>query len=257
MGKGAAIKAVQDTSKVEQGSPIRPLAEPSETSWISWFPSIVTFISLFALVLYFTGLGVALSVESNFGVPYAAVFSSGFDLLQLSVWGVSHLIIGSVEVFKDIGLYRKLFVSSWPLLITVIVFWGVLALLALLLPRKKDKVKREGQIKKWLRHLLFSNDSPRLFVLRGFVYSILATVAGPLLVLAAVLVTVFVASLMAVIPIMAMAAGNAHIREYVVGPEVCVPLANRSVRLQRYAQTETPKAPGEAAKKAANCIKSV
>ena len=221
-------------------------------------PSIISVISLVSLVLYLTGLGVALSVETNFGMPHVAVFGSGFDLLQLSIWGISRFIVGFGEAVRDIRLYWKLLTGSWPLLIGVFASWTLLVIILKTSPWTGKKPENTGRIKKWLKAPSFKDESTGRLLVHGVVLSVLVAVLGPLVALAAVLGIAFLCVALAVLPIIAIAAGDVHIRDYVIGAESCAPLANRETRMQ-WASEKKSRAnkKNEDREKVANCVKII
>ena len=59
---------------------------------------------------------------------------------------------------------------------------------------------------------------------------------GPLLTVAAIVAVAFACVIVAILPLVTMAAGQAHIRDYVVKPDHCVALMDRPTRMARYEQ---------------------
>lgn len=86
-----------------------------------------------AIVLALLGYGVALSVETKFGIPHAVVFNSTSDLLTLGSWAVMQML-GYLSKLSEWGFYAEIWEMSWPatkvaLIVSVVILMvGALAL---------------------------------------------------------------------------------------------------------------------------------
>ena len=200
----------------------------------------IAVISLIGVVLTLAGLDVALAVEAQFGIPHALLLQSPFDLLDLSVIAVTELIVGSGGAYSDWGLYAKAAVNSLPVVTVVVVGWIILAVVARLLV----KSKWQPETRTWFRRLLekpsLRRESMAFATLRAMWYGLIVFAGSLLGTLIAVLVLAVAGTMLAIIPIVSLQAGESYIEKYVVGPERCYPLANRVERLQRLARNKQP-----------------
>ena len=58
----------------------------------------ITIISAISLTLTLLGYGVAMAVETTFGLPHQTVYTSVLDLLGLSVYAMISLVLGIDEI---------------------------------------------------------------------------------------------------------------------------------------------------------------
>ncbi|SDZ69499.1 hypothetical protein SAMN05518854_11283 [Variovorax sp. YR266] len=187
-----------------------------------------------AIVLALLGYGVALSVETKFGIPHAVVFNSTSDLLTLGSWAVMQML-GYLSKLSEWGFYAEIWEMSWPatkiaLIVAVaILLVGALALAVPALLRRWTGLS--GAVKQARG---FASAHRRVAVIVGVPLFILGTplVVMPLASLVVLVGLVLLACFLSIIPIAGLQAGSTHIDDWVVGPTVCTPLIGRDARLQ-------------------------
>lgn len=186
------------------------------------------------IVLTLLGYGVALSVETKFGIPHAVVFNSTSDLLTLGGWAVIQML-NYLSKLSEWGFYVAIWEMSWPatkiaLIVSIaILLFGALVLAAPPLLRRwtalNDAVKQ-------LRG--FASTHRRVSVIVAVPLLILGTplLAMPLALLVFLVGLVLLTCFLSIIPIAGLQAGSAHIDDWVVSPTICTPLMARDARLQ-------------------------
>lgn len=195
-----------------------------------------------AIVLALLGYGVALSVETKFSIPHAAVFNSTSDLLTLGSWAVIRML-QYLSQLSEWGFYARIWEMSWPAtklglaIAALAVLVGGLALAVPPLVRRWSGLSNAAEQVRG-----FALAHRRVAVIVGIPLFILGMplVAVPLTLFALLVGLVLLACFLSIIPIAGHEAGTAHIDDWVVGPAICTPLRSRDTRLQ--AQPVTQKA---------------
>lgn len=107
--------------------------EPHETATqqqkkqpFGWLGETAAILSLVGLVLSLSGYGVALSAENKFGMPHATLFTSAFDLLDLSGRALMNVLTGAVETLQNPEFYFQLAIGTVPLLLGIILLWTII-----------------------------------------------------------------------------------------------------------------------------------
>jgi hypothetical protein len=219
-----------------------------------WLPLAATLASLAGILFGALGYGVALSVDSEFGVPHTLLFSSSMDLLELSVWAFDRILVGTNEVLGHGDTY--LVFLKMGLVVAAIVFlsWTALVFLDRWWRRKSSQSpnKSDDRVRKVFQTPSFNEETTKFLMIRGAVYGAVAGIGGSIGVVGALALLVLVCSFVAVVPMIGLSAGTAHIRDYVLTPDICIPLVDRPTRMARLAvktkDVQTTK------KVAANCV---
>lgn len=190
----------------------------------------LTVVSIVAVCLSLVGYGVALSAESVFGIPHALLFTSNFELLELSVWAVVHAVIAIPKIQLGLG-YVKLLIAFFPFflfifLVTSGFVWVVRSGKPVAWFRRKTP--------NWLRGISQpprAHDSGRSWTVKLALYSALMWVIIPLLPLAALVASVCALLLLVTAPEFGMQFGSIHLSRYVIAPKSCVRIQTQSERL--------------------------
>ena len=197
----------------------------------SWLVRTVAIVSLCGITLSLFGYGVALAAESQFGIPHTMVFTSPFELLELSVFGIAQLIVGPGNGLKRIDTYWMLLATGLPLFLMAVALWSLLVLAEKSGWRERFGGQTAGLVAKLLRKPDFGAESYSRLMARGLVYAPLYALAGPLTVLVGMILVAALCVVLVFIPFVGMTAGDAYIRDWVIGPTKCRPLNNNATRL--------------------------
>ncbi|MDP9965787.1 hypothetical protein J2W37_003514 [Variovorax paradoxus] len=191
--------------------------------------------SLVGLVLALLGYGVALAAEDRFGIPRAQLLDSTMDMLDLSAWAVLRIISTGFEAFGSLALYVRALKGATPAALILLAAWLVTSLVTSRRGKRKAAIPAESPVPD------APPSKPASFcaALKATWWLPVGVVVTPLLMLLGALTIVVAMTLLAIIPILGMSAGQAYIDEYVVGAENCLPIRNRATRLK---QQELPKA---------------
>lgn len=210
--------------------------------------SILAIVALLGLFLTLAGYGVALSVETQFGIPHASIFKSNFDLFSLSVWFITWGLSNLLELLKTIfvmPMYWKaigvaaLFGISCCLLSLLVIFihrWGTQKNLAAKFPSLKNASETK---------------LAAIFIfLFGGISASVALIGAPLILYAGLLFCLVVGA----IPAISAEAGESHIRKFVINPARCMSTATREQRIASENKVTPKNAPREYI---ATCVKIV
>lgn len=210
--------------------------------------SILAIVALLGLLLTLAGYGVALSVESQFGIPHASIFKSSSDLFSLSVWFVSWGLHNFLEMLQTV-FFMPLYWQYVGLAALIGIACTVLFLIA-------TYVKRWA-IKKglWWRLSNLDNASkPKLAtiltLLAGALSASAVMIAAPII----LYIGLFFCFVVGTIPIISSEAGESHIRKFVIEPTSCMQTKTRDQRLHLY---ENPTAQDPPRRHVANCVKII
>lgn len=190
--------------------------------------SVLSVASLLAIILASLGYGVSLAVETEFGLPHATIFTSAFELIDLSSVAIMTIVnIGATSVWSVDG-FLKITSKLWLL---AIVLFGLWALLLLSVrdwrwPFKKLRMLRRDQT--WLRTPTRKDSWKQFF--QSFIWPTIGTLVS-FVAFWLVWAALFSAPvLLAALPSFGYTLGRTHIKEWVVGAETCAPLATREAR---------------------------
>ncbi|RFO97578.1 hypothetical protein DIC66_06855 [Rhodoferax lacus] len=212
-------------------------------NWVALGAGLVSFGTV-ALVLL--GYGVSLAVESTFAIPHAAVFESTFELMDLASIAMLEMIPALTQALADGSLILRVYRSFAPLLGVIV---GLLVLLGGIgwfcePPRKPDPQATPARSTKPASRLHWGLTA-RHYLMR---YALLGlwVLLSPLLSLLGILATVLLAAVLAIVPVIGMSAGKAHIEKWVLGPAQCRPVQTldalrRSTRLAADSSASAPR----------------
>lgn len=208
--------------------------------------SVLAIVALLGLLLTLAGYGVALSVESQFGLPHASIFKSNFDLFSLSVWFVTWGLSNSLEILGSIFAMPAYWMAIGAatliaIVCCLIVFFIDFAQRWLTRTNLKDRfpnLKNTSEVK-------FAAIFTGMF---SGLFACAAAITIPLLLCIALLLCF----LIGIVPITSMEAGESHIRKYVIGPTRCISPLTREQRMANAGKTKIAKKDQEYG---ANCVK--
>jgi hypothetical protein len=195
--------------------------------------SFLRFLSVLAAILYLVGYGVALSVASVFGMPQESLFSSTFDLLELSAWAIVTIASNLIELNGYKNIYSEYLIRIWkPATIAFI-----LLCVGVIYRKKFSKNFNLSHILKMsaniFRHPTESDSYLSWFTkLFFFVYGLLLLV--PTLVITLIYALIVSFALFALVPLIGMSAGVDHIKRYVIEPTSCAAMSNRNTLMKRF-----------------------
>lgn len=190
----------------------------------NWLAVVLAFASASGIVLALLGYGVALSVESRFGLPHTFTFNSTLDLFSLGTWAIADLLTGSS--WSSWAFYKGLFISSKRVLLPALVMSliGFLLLWAWL-SASRAIGRRNRQQKLRAAGVLFKRKArQKSWVISGSVFlvtSLITTLLIPAATIALAALTLVFCTALAMLPVMGWTAGQSHIEKWVVQPTRC------------------------------------
>lgn len=199
--------------------------ETVATQSTKWLAMVLAFASASGIALGLLGYGVALSVESRFGLPHTFTFNSTLDLFSLGTWAIADLLTGSFS-WSSWALYENVLKWSWralapALMLSLIGFallWAWFAITRRLSARTRKQqlrfamvvFKRNARQKSWV-------PSAAVFLFS----SLFTTLIVPVAAIAVIFLTFFFCAALAVLPSIGLTAGKSHIEKWVVKPAAC------------------------------------
>jgi hypothetical protein len=189
----------------------------------------LTVLSLLGTALTLVGYGVALSVD-QFGIPPESLFSSPFEIISLSVWGVLQFFT-SVSKVSFLAYYRSVLSQFIPILAGGLIGIGGAYFIARFQPNIERIRRRRPHFAKYFSPPK-TEDGPTVVVLKLLAYFVLFWLTLPVMYLAIAALFTLASVLLAMAPYMGIAAGNAHIKKDVLAPLACRPIYNRAQRLK-------------------------
>jgi hypothetical protein len=205
----------------------RPAAQKRTLSWVG----IVTLaLALLSAFMGMVGYGAALAVESLFGLPRTALFTSPFELIELSNVSFLHLL----SYWQEEG-WSNFFAALWHTQLTVLLPALLVILLGLALMLWLKKRKGDGRFK------LFGtkghqppkaapSEKKKLLVLGGMT-SAGVLIGIPAILYVSVALVVLSAQLLAFIPVLSMQASKTYLTRYVIAPQRCRSPETRAARM--------------------------
>ncbi|MCE3607932.1 hypothetical protein LXA47_30655, partial [Massilia sp. P8910] len=187
-------------------------------------------ISILGTVFTLVGYGVAVSVDSSFDIPHQSLYSSAIELLSLSVWGVLEIFNAS----SHLDFLNNYVIILRQLLPAFLVAFATIAAYVIYLKYWHSRPSSRRSLPHWLERVLATPSATDSSSTLIFKFSALASailVSLPLLILAVIICAIFSVAVLAIPSTLGIAAGSAHIKEYVVGPVRCAPLIDRKSRM--------------------------
>ena len=203
----------------------KPANETLVTQSTNWLAVVLAFASASGIVLALLGYGVALSVESRFGLPHTFTFNSTLDLFSLGTWAIADLLTGSFA-WSSWTFYKNVLVWSGrvlgPALVMSLVgfalLWAWLATSKRLSTRNRRqqlraamvRFKRNARQKSWVV-------SAAIFLISSVTTALLV----PLMAIGLAALAFVFCVVLAALPGMGITAGKSHIEKWVVQPVRC------------------------------------
>lgn len=218
------------------------------TSNINWFAVAAGVVSIGSVVMVLLGYGVSLAVETTFGLPHAAVFDSTFELMDLASIALLELIPSVVHTLEDGSLLTGLYKAFGPVVEIMAGLFLVLALVGWFFePPRRSADKRPASTPQARLHW---GMSAKRYIWGNALLG-LGILLYPLLSLLGVIAILLIATVLAIVPMIGMSAGNAYISKWVVAPEKC----RSAIALDAMRDTSRPKPPIAAKSgRSVNCV---
>lgn len=180
----------------------------------------LSFATAITIVFCLLGYGVALAAESVFGIPHSSLFTSTFDLLDLSSIALLSFMDGGLDFLNaSWSSILHLYVGSWRVLVTGIGAWLVLFCVLFFLQIKKlwlfaeskDKQKPSPPMSMTKRNILVN------------IFVIFAIALQPIITFLMASILILSTGLVAIAPLMGFSGGKFYIQKWVLDPEQCAP----------------------------------
>lgn len=207
-------------------SPQRPQGKAERrTSPLPWGLTVISFLSIFLMLL---GYGVALSVETVFGIPHESVYSSAFDLIGLSVYAIVAFADGISKAKLGPLLYDSL-ISFLPAAAGFLSIWCGIGLLGTSGKRHFNRLRASALA----RYLTAPShqDSKKEWIGKGIIVSIALVLSAPVFTLALLAAMISGVAAISFAPMFGMTLGEYHLNKYVVEPKVCTVAIPQAARL--------------------------
>lgn len=223
----------------------------------NWLALLISIASVAGIALALLGYGVALAVQSKFGLPHSMTFGSSLELFNLGCWAVAQVLNSINKGSAWVKAIEEIWSTSWPVTCAIAGFFlcgGILLWLAAFTLRK---------LKSWMGKPVAKLtdgksviDFLRLHRFAGKVVAAVMISAGvilgtPFMMAAGLVGLAILCAVLALIPNVGLIVGKAHIDDWVIRPTVCVALQTRDTRMDKTIKASTPGAP---IIYAANCI---
>lgn len=224
----------------------------------NWLAIVISVSSVVGIVLALLGYGVALAVQTKFGLPHPLTFSSTLELFNLGCWAVLQILANSLDVSVVWSAVKELWASTWRMTVAVIGFFTVSALilwLGIAITRRSSP---------WLSKLFgqpvpghgikgFSTRRPLTFkMLVATAFSLFLVVGTPLLMAFGLVALTVLCALLALVPSIGLTVGKTYLDDWVIRPTVCMPVLNREALIAR--KSTKPGPVGSPKVYGANCI---
>jgi len=223
----------------------------------SWLALLISIASVSGIALALLGYGVAIAVQSKFGLPHSMTFSSTLELFNLGCWAVAQVLINITEASSWLNAAQEIWNSSWPMTVAVVgLLWigGALLWMAVVVCKK---------LKRWISKPIarITDGKSVLDFLRDHRYagkiaavmvvSVGMIVGTPLVMVLGLIALIFLCAVLALIPQVGHTMGKTYIDDWVIRPTVCITLKTRDARMDKTVRTSQPGAPTVYG---ANCI---
>jgi len=228
------------TKKQEENAPAQAESEGKDRlKKREWIGISIGVFSLLSVILGLLGHGVILAVNNKFSFPHESLFSSSFDLIEISIWALVR-VINNLDKFPGLWvLYLNIITPLIPVVIGFFVFW----IACVLLWKYDFKTKRQvSKAREWLLKLfskISAQDSRILLIWKGFFYCLSFLIGMPLFSVIFVSLFLLCVALSPMFTLMGINAGEAYIDQYVINPQACAPLANRTQRMASQSAKKT------------------
>ena len=187
----------------------------------------ITIISAISLTLTLLGYGVAMAVETTFGIPHQTVYTSVLDLLGLSVYAMISAVLEIDEI-----KWQSMLEQTWPL--GLVATTGMFIFICVLLYSGTRQAKTLIGANSFWRYFWrpTKHDSSGRLLAKGMIESSLF--GGFIFIspfwLAGVLI--FTVILISSVPMLGMQLGTLYFRKFVISPATCEPVRAHAALLQ-------------------------
>ena len=206
----------------------------------------ITIISAISLTLTLLGYGVAMAVETTFGIPHQTVYTSVLDLLGLSVYAMISVVL-RIDAIK----WQPMLEQAWP--IGLVATAGMFIFICGPLYSATRQAKTLMGPNSFWRYFwrptkhdssgrLLAKEVIKSGLLGGFIF------ISPLLVAGGLLFTVI---LISIVPIFGIQLGTLYFRKFVISPATCEPVRAHAALLQ---VLSTPRKKNVPVISTANCV---
>lgn len=192
----------------------------------------LTVLSLLGIVGALLGYGVAAAMQIRFTIPHETLFTSPFELIELSVAAIMQFF----ERFSTVDLLRDLYAPMIAdLLPTAGIFAGIWLLIAAAITFRRHVGVATASLSSGLKRWLSVKNEQRTPLYNWIVLSckglgfVAAFLLGMPLVMWVLLMIVLTALfVLSMLPVIGMSAAGLYLDKYVIVPEHCAPLRNRA-----------------------------
>ncbi|WP_308922887.1 hypothetical protein [Janthinobacterium sp. J1-1] len=179
----------------------------------------LTIISSISLMLTLLGYGVAMAVETTFGLPHQAVYSSVLDLIGLSVYALISLIL-EIDKIRWWSIFEQFWKHS--LFVAACIFFFVCCVIYL----RTRQARTLARIHRFWHSFkpTIQGDSISKSLAKGAIGSILF--GGFMLFLPSLIVgaLLFIVMLISIVPIFGSQLGTLYFLKFVITPTTCEPV---------------------------------
>ena len=206
----------------------------------------ITIISAISLTLTLLGYGVAMAVETTFGIPHQTVYTSALDLLGLSVYAMISAVL-EIDAIK----WQPMLEQTWPL--GLVATTGMFIFICTLLYSGTRQAKTLIGPNSFWRYFWSptQHDSSGRLLAKGIIKSGLYggfIFISPFLVAGVLIFTVI---LISSVPMLGMQLGTLYFRKFVISPATCEPVRAHAALLQ---VMSTPRKKNVPVISTANCV---
>jgi hypothetical protein len=223
----------------------------------SWLALLISIASVAGIALALLGYGVAIAVQSKFGLPHSMTFSSSLELFNRGCWAVAQVLMSAYEGAAWLKAVQEIWSASWPITLAIV---GLLLIVGILLWGASISFKKLNRLMSapvarltgGKSVLDFLRDHRSAGKITAFVTVAVGIIVGTPFVMALGLIgLVFLCAVLALIPQVGLAVGKVHIDDWVIRPTVCMGLKTRDARMDK---TVTRPKIGAPVIYGANCI---
>lgn len=197
----------------------------------------ITIISSISLLLTLLGYGVALAVETTFGMPHDAAYSSVLDIIGLSAYAMISIVIGIGEID-----WSSVFAQTWQASLSIaFCTFTIICCLVILRARKIQTNLITIQFWRYLARPI-KHESNSHLIYKGAIGS---SLFGGLMFISPLLIAsllIFIVTMISAVPIFGIQLGGYYFRKYVVSPTVCEPVRSSNALLQAWSTPRKEKA---------------